>query len=515
MPPNSLQKYGWPSYASEIGLPSGPPVLPYGLSFDEICHLLRELGRVLLVVVRVPDVRLRHAVRVPGRVEHRTAGVGGLGGQEHRAGHVVELGDPVVQQLVRLVQRAPADDARVAVVAFDRLEPLADVRRGRLLVVLVGVTDAGSPVAELAPDQVPEPVRVVQEPLLEHLLVQARAVEPGRQAELDVADQRLLGRRGHQALRPVPLVQHEPLEHVLAVDQDRLAVDAHRPQTGVRVGSVDHVAVGIDQLEAYVVQVRIRGVPEADAVGRDLQGQARGQVEIGADLVADDLAVGVLQGGLDRVAGLVRRDRYLEVEAGARDVRRDPGPLQVHRGDRFEPDGLPDAGRAGVEAAVVEVQLALLAARLRTAVRVAGADDDGRLLAGLGDVVQVGAERGESAAVPDHLLAVHPDGGVVVDGLEVQYGVLAVPLRGDRDGGAVPDRLHEVDVLDPGQLGLRRERYDDPLRQLAVTQAALQPGVRPVDLELPLAVEVHPLGADELRTRVLRTRLRHCVSRGA
>jgi hypothetical protein len=110
--------------------------------------------------------------------------------------------------------------------------------------------------------------------------------------------------------------------------------------------------------------------------------------------------------------------------------------------------------------------------------------------------------------MPDHLDAVDPDGGVVVDGLEVQHGVVAGPVGGDRHRRPVPDRLEEVDVLDPGQLALRGERHGDPLQQVAVADAALQPGVGPVELELPLTVEVEPSGTGELRPGMLGAGLR-------
>ena len=88
---------------------------------------------------------------------------------------------------------------------------------------MLGTVAATAPVGELAPHQVAQPVGVVQEALLEHLLVQAGAVEAGRQAELDVAPQRLVGGRGQDAVGIEALVEHQPLEDDLAVDLDRLA----------------------------------------------------------------------------------------------------------------------------------------------------------------------------------------------------------------------------------------------------------------------------------------------------
>ena len=82
---------------------------------------------------------------------------------------------------------------------------------------------AAAPVGELAPYQVAQPVGVVQEALLEHLLVQPRAVEAGGHAELDVVDQRLVARRGQDAVGVVALVEHQALEHGLAVELDACA----------------------------------------------------------------------------------------------------------------------------------------------------------------------------------------------------------------------------------------------------------------------------------------------------
>ena len=59
-------------------------------------------------------------------------------GQEHPTRHVVQDGDLVGQELPGLVQRAPADDRRVRVVALERLQPLRDVGGVPALVVVLG-----------------------------------------------------------------------------------------------------------------------------------------------------------------------------------------------------------------------------------------------------------------------------------------------------------------------------------------------------------------------------------------
>ncbi|GAA3718615.1 hypothetical protein GCM10022204_43350 [Microlunatus aurantiacus] len=106
--------------------------------------------------------------------------------------------------------------------------------------------------------------------------------------------------------------------------------------------------------------------------------------------------------------------------------------------------------------------------------------------------------------MPHHLDPVHPHGGVVVDGAEVQDGSTGPPPRGHFDRAAVPDRLEEVGVPDPRSLTLGGERDKDLVGELTGAQTAFESAVGGVDLELPAAVEVDSVGSEELRTRVLR-----------
>ena len=183
-----------------------------GLAFGQRSHERGELLGILLVVVAVVDVRLGHTVRIPRRVEHRPRLIHRFRRQEEAARHIVQDGDAVRDELPRLVQRAPADDGRVRVVALQRLQPLRDVGRARLLVVAIRPEAVAAPIGELAPHQVAQPIGVIEEALLEHLLMQPRAVEAGGHAQLDVAAQRLVGRRGQDAVGVIALIEHEPLE---------------------------------------------------------------------------------------------------------------------------------------------------------------------------------------------------------------------------------------------------------------------------------------------------------------
>ena len=70
------------------------------------------------------------------------------------------------------------------VVPVHRLDPLRDEAR----VGQLAFGDTHTPVSKFSPDQVAQTVCMVEEPLLEHLLMQACTVEPGAHAQLDVLD---------------------------------------------------------------------------------------------------------------------------------------------------------------------------------------------------------------------------------------------------------------------------------------------------------------------------------------
>src|SRR5699024_330467 len=75
-----------------------------------------------------------------------------------------------------------------------------------------GAHPGDPPVAELSPGEVAVQVRPEQHPLLEDLLVQAGAVEPGLEREADVGGDRRVRGGGHERLFPVPLIQDQALE---------------------------------------------------------------------------------------------------------------------------------------------------------------------------------------------------------------------------------------------------------------------------------------------------------------
>ena len=101
---------------------------------------------------------------------------------------------------------------------------------------------------------------------------------------------------------------------------------------------------------------------------------------------------------------------------------------------------------------------------------------------------------------------------VVVDRLEVQQDPPAQPIGRNLDRAAIPHDVHEIHVPDPRERRLGAERHGNRAAELPFEQAAVQPAVPMVDLELPRPVQAQPVVAHELRTRVLRARNGHQLS---
>ena len=105
------------------------------------------------------------------------------------------------------------------------------------------------------------------------------------------------------------------------------------------------------------------------------------------------------------------------------------------------------------------------------------------------------------------LLAVDPDRGLVVDGLEIKEYPAAPPGVGNAESPLVPDRGHEIAVPDPAQGAFGREGNGDrAVESGPAGQPALLPRIREVDGEVPGPVEVHPLAPNEFRAGIFGPR---------
>ncbi len=174
-------------------------------------------------------------------------------------------------------------------------------------------------------------------------------------------------------------------------------------------------------------------------------------------------------------------------------VRLDAEELDGAARERFEPDGLPDAGGVRVMPRAVQLGRALLAARKACIVeRILGSDDDFVVMLA-NDPSDVGGERRMPALVPRHQLSVDPHRGPIVDGAEMHHH----PVGCRRiEPSPVPDCVSRLPIPDSGQLRFRYVRHDD----LTVEPARI------TGAELPLAVQVHPVAPVQQRTRILGPR---------
>ena len=155
--------------------------------------------------------------------------------------------------------------------------------------------------------------------------------------------------------------------------------------------------------------------------------------------------------------------------------------------------------------AVVLIDRRLLAAGLRPVARIAGTDDYRGRATEIAPKTEIAAERRVAAAMPADFAAVDPHRRFVVHRLKIELHPTVTPTLGNGDLAAIPHRLHEIKVLDARQLAFRAEWHANFPAQLAIQQAPGQPGIAGVDFKLPIAIEIEPVFADELRPRILRS----------
>ena len=99
---------------------------------------------------------------------------------------------------------------------------------------------------QFTPDQQAQPVRPVEIPGIFELLVLARAVIAHLPGELHIAAQRLVTGGGEQSVRPVALIQDEPLIQHVVVEQHLVAHDLHLAHAKIGFHMIDHLPVHQD-----------------------------------------------------------------------------------------------------------------------------------------------------------------------------------------------------------------------------------------------------------------------------
>ena len=388
------------------------------------------------------------------------------------------------------VEGSPGDDGWMIEIAHHHLAPLALV-----IVHCLGLAEVQAPVAELAPGQVAESIGPVVEALFEDLLVQAGAVEADGLGALDVGFEFGVGGSSPDTPGVETLVEDEAQEDRFVVEEEFFPLDVELAQAGVRGDLIDY-PVAVEQFKAQLVKMRIGAAPGVWMV--HLQGQ--GGRTAGGSLSGGDFSICVCQDGPEGLAVDGVLERWNEHEAGGVQVGEDADGVDAAVGHGFEPDGLPDAGGAGVvTAARVQVR-ALFTAGLQSRAHVIPSADDQLIVAVLQRPGDVEAEGGAAAVVAADELAVDPGAAVVVDGAEVEKDALVLPGGGNVEGAMVPDGGDEVGIGDAGEVAFGAEGDGDFAVEGCgiLVPAVLFARKAEVQAEVPGAVEVEPAVALEL-----------------
>ena len=195
-----------------------------------------------------------------------------------------------------------------------------------------------------------QPVAVPVPALGLELDVLAQHVEARRAHGLDVKDQRLVGRRRHQPVGPIPLVEHAANEEGLMVETEagdtlRVRLDAHRAEGAVASDLVQAAGrIGRPIGQAQAIEMGMVRMPELGAL--DAQPQANGLGGRPRARLRHDLLVSVEQGDRKlspRHAQMRRHVQNAGIGIGGQSQR-----LDVMLGHLFQPDALPDAALGGV-----------------------------------------------------------------------------------------------------------------------------------------------------------------------
>ena len=349
-----------------------------------------------------------------------------------------------------------------------------------------------SPTGIFVPHHVAHFIAVVKRERLENLLMQTGTVETHIHGNFDVLNKSVGVGRGVNSVLIEALIEHESAEHRLAVEQEFHSVEHYRAHTEIRFDFVGDFAV-IDHLYSEVVKSAFAEFPQMQFVefnGRDRA--AVGHLKASFALLFaiierfcnDFGAVAVLCFHFEHGFFGIDHGRYAEV-------------FDITLADRFEPDALPDAGRAGIIAAVTFEAGALFAVTDVSRRVVLCANDDGEFVAEFGDF---DAERNESAHVIGNLLAVNEHGRFVIDRTEVQKHTFTLHAFGKRYFLSVPNDEHEVGVADAAEFAFGSERnVDFAVERRAVLIALFFTDFGVVDFKFPFAVEAQPIFALELR----------------
>ena len=354
-------------------------------------------------------------------------------------------------------------------------------------------------------------IGVIQEALLKHLLVQPRAVEAHRHGQLDVALQVVVRRRGVNAVRVKALIEHKALEHLFVVDANGAVAQRHRAQTEIAFGKVDGLSA-LDERILQIVQLRLADFPQMHFIHRQRHvHRITGGVRHGGA----DLAAAVKRGELHLRVGDIAGERQIDVDDAAQIGGAHLDGFDISLGHLLDPNRLPDAGGAGVIAAVRIVFFALLAAGLHAGDHQIDCVDHQQVVAVDHRVGDIQHKAGVAADVGLEFFAVDPSGRLIIHRFKVEQGAAAAFRQ--VHSAAVPDAAHEILVFNAGELAFGAERHGDLFGEfrLRLIHLAGDAADAEVEFKFPFAVEVEIAFAHEIGARIFaaRDRIHHILLR--
>ena len=212
-----------------------------------------------------------------------------------------------------------------------------------------------------------------------------------------------------------------------------------------------------------------------------------------------------------RIAGALLKILRQEAERPPVELRHDPAFLQSLHPGGFEPDGLPNAGHAGIAASARLEFRTLLAEGLgETALVIEHMNDQIIAFSSLHMPGQVDGKGDAAAGVTADFNAVQIDHGGVIDCAEVEQNPPAVPCGGNFQRALVEHAFDEVGMADAGERAFRAERHGDfSCKTGGILQAAFDSGLAEIKFIAPLSVQVDPIRTVKLHFRVFGTRNRH------
>ena len=397
-------------------------------------------------------------------------------------------------------------------------------------IILHMLTDGGDDVREIGLQKLPDRAASVHHVLPDHHSEPVTVIIPPGgldfhvfpdhvEAELlhfpDIEDHGLVRRGRHQALRPVPLIQH-------TMEEIRGAVQ-RKAGPSFPVGSCSegtHPEVSPDLIHSgtqpEMVQERIFRRPEMRGRHRDPELHAGSSVKM--DLGSISLTkirlrilipmkacrgifrfVTVRPGTFkpeNHLSLNIFRKSQLKLRSLFRRSGRDPDPCDMLSRDYLHPDRLPDAA-LGVVIHAARLQRLLSPAGM-ACIRIIPHRHHQFIVPGADMVRDVNAERQVAIPVLSRFFPVPPDDAALIHRAEMKQEAHSRRQGKARDPAPVPqDFPWKQGPLYPGPPGLWGERYQD----LSVRRSHFFP--RLPDAVVPPSVQAGPVFPHHLRPRVL------------